>query len=212
MTEHMPKIEPYVLNRARYKLFEKRAFNDQREYYSRRVSEYRRAGRHVNRWRAIMAFLAGLASALEVLLISEKNLPDGWCHVSGTGDLCTTISHIVIWLPLFAIIFPAIAAALNVLSELYQWDRLATIYGGALENLEVVDAESPLDEMNPKDYEKWLKVYALDALSVMSDEAGQWGQVVRTPKELEDFLAAEVANAHNITSPPTPPPSPHAPG
>lgn len=102
---------------------------------------------------------------------------------------CRGIEIGIIVLLLLAVVAPALGAAFNTLADLYQWDRLVAIYDSALENLEVADAQSPLDDM--KDdliYRAALQAYAQGTLSVMRDETAQWGQLIKTPTELQRFV------------------------
>jgi hypothetical protein len=98
-----------------------------------------------------------------------------------------------------AIGFPAVGGLFNTLADLYQWDRMITIYDAALDNIEVADALSPSEEMNDTIYWGALRAYSEGALGVMSDESTQWGQSIRTPQSLEAFVSAEQAQAAKIT-------------
>ena len=82
---------------------------------------------------------------------------------------------------------PAIGGAFTTLASLYQWDRSASVYESALENLEVADSQSPLDDMDTLTYRAALRAYVENTLQVMSDESAQWGQSVRVPAQLEQF-------------------------
>jgi hypothetical protein len=81
------------------------------------------------------------------------------------------------------------------LADLYQWDRLVTVYSAALENIEVADARSPDPEMDDLSYRAALNAYMDGTLSVMRDESAQWGQLIRTPAQIEKFLQDQVAKA-----------------
>ena len=88
------------------------------------------------------------------------------------------------WVNLFmilAVVTPAVGGAFTTLASLYQWDRTVSIYEGALQNLEVADAQSPLDDMDGLTYRASLRAYVENTLQVMSEETAQWGQSVRTP-------------------------------
>jgi hypothetical protein len=92
------------------------------------------------------------------------------------------------------VIAPALGGAFTTLADLYQWDRLTTIYSSALENLEVADANSPNKKIPPDDlltYRATMRAFAEGTLSVMRDEATQWGQAIRTPQQIEQFIREE---------------------
>jgi hypothetical protein len=89
---------------------------------------------------------------------------------------------------IFTVVMPAFAAAFNILSDLYQWDRLLVFYESAIEKVTVSDALSPLPEMDDRVYEAALKAFSEGTLGVMADETAQWGQLIRTPPSIEQFL------------------------
>jgi hypothetical protein len=94
-----------------------------------------------------------------------------------------------------AVVAPALGAAFTTLADLYQWDRLITVYDVALENLEVADAQSPLPAMDDLVFRAALRAYTEGTLSVMRDETAQWGQLIKTPASLEAFIVQEAARA-----------------
>ena len=94
---------------------------------------------------------------------------------------------------------PAVGGAFTTLAGLYQWDRSANIYESALESLEVADSQSPLDDMDTLTYRAALRAYVENTLQVMSDESAQWGQSVRPPAQLEQFLSEEREKALRAT-------------
>ena len=104
---------------------------------------------------------------------------------------CNTVQAVVNVLMILAVVTPAVGGALTTLASLYQWDRTVNIYEGALENLEVADSQSPLDDMDGLTYRAALRAYVENTLQVMSEETGQWGQSVRTPPKLEQFVEEE---------------------
>ncbi len=104
---------------------------------------------------------------------------------------CDTIQSVVNLLMIMAVVTPAIGGAFTTLASLYQWDRTVSIYDGALENLEVADSQSPLEEMDSLTYKAALRAYIENTLRVMSEETAQWGQSVRTPPQLEAFVEEE---------------------
>lgn len=200
---------------ALYTLFKHFALEDQRVYYQQSVRNNRDAGIQVNRISAIFALVTGLASALAGLLVAAYLVPGAFANagecaldynsLAQTAQVvefaaqaetpltrplyCQGIEIVIIVLLLLAVVAPALGAAFNTLSDLYQWDRLVAIYDSALENLEVADAQSPLPEM--KDdliYRAALQAYTQGTLSVMRDETAQWGQLIKTPTNLERFV------------------------
>jgi hypothetical protein len=108
---------------------------------------------------------------------------------------CAAINVVVPLLLVVAVVAPALGAAFTTLADLYQWDRLITVYDVALENLEVADAQSPLSAMDDVVYRAALRAYTEGTLSVMRDETAQWGQLIKTPETLEQFIAQEEARA-----------------
>jgi hypothetical protein len=104
---------------------------------------------------------------------------------------CGTLKLFVSLLTIIAVVAPALGAAGTTLADLYQWDRMTSIYDAALENIEVADAQSPLDDMDDLTYRAALRAMIEGTLTVMSDETAQWGQSVRTPAQLEKFVEEE---------------------
>lgn len=188
----------YVL----HKLFLDHAFRDQRTYYESQVTRNRVAAGQVNILRATMTFLAGLTSALAGYIVYDLLSPGGLCNAN-EPDICGTMQTLLPVLPFLSIILPAIGAGLTTLGDLYQWERLSTIYDEALKNLEVADAQSPKPNMAPDEYQHWLRIYALGTLSVMRDETAQWGQSIKTPAALDDYLVRAKIQAEAASQPPT---------
>jgi hypothetical protein len=208
---------------AAYQLFEKFALGDQESYYKSAVKRYRKAGEQVNQLRAFFAFLSGVSAALAGVLVAAYLVPgsfanNGICaalpqtsaivepaQVEGeqaaAGEpvtrptYCLAVEIGVGFLTVMAIIAPVVGAGFTTLSDLYQWDRLVTIYDAALENITVADAQSPLDDMDPVTYRAALRAFAEGTLSVMRDETAQWGQLIKTPPQLEQFLEEERTKA-----------------
>lgn len=104
---------------------------------------------------------------------------------------CESVQGVVNILMILAVVTPAIGGAFTTLASLYQWDRTVNIYEGALENLEVADSQSPLDDMDDLTYKAALRAYVENTLRVMAEETAQWGQAVRTPPQLEAFIEEE---------------------
>lgn len=197
---------------ALYEMFKESALEDQRRYYRRTVKRNRQAAAQVNRLRALFALLTGLASALAGLIIASAGGDVAQCGIAGLSAIaaettaaapsaqaaaldCTTINNVVPLLLVVAVVAPALGAAFTTLADLYQWDRLITVYDVALENLEVADAQSPLPAMDDLVYRAALRAYTEGTLSVMRDETAQWGQLIKTPESLEQFIAQEEAKA-----------------
>src|SRR5262245_39135251 len=79
---------------------------------------------------------------------------------SGTGTpqpSCAALNTLVPLLLVIAVVAPALGAAFTTLADLYQWDRLITVYDVALENLEVADAQSPVSSMDDLVYRAALR-------------------------------------------------------
>lgn len=158
---------------VRYKMFDRFALEDQRNYYKVISQRYRLANSQVNRFRALLAFLTGFSAAGASLLVQAGS----------------SVEWLIALFTIFAIVLPAFGALFSMLADLYQWDRLITIYDAASENIEVADAQSPDDGITDEvTYRAALMAYAEGTLSVMSDETAQWGQAIRTPAQLEKYL------------------------
>ncbi len=200
---------------AIYPVFQHFALEDQRTYYEQAVRKYRKSGEQVNRLRAAFALFAGIASALIALVVAGYLAPSSFANgglcaaLPQDGALIQAVSETlpasdavrptycrmlevgIAVLTIIAIVAPAIGAGLTTLSDLYQWDRLASIYESAMENLEVADAQSPLPEMDEIEFKASLRAYAESALAVMRDETAQWGQVAQPPQQVEQFIEEE---------------------
>lgn len=177
---------------ALYKMFDQFTLEDQRRFYESSVSKYRKSNFQVNTYRALFSLITGLASALAGVLVATA-IPSGQC-VPGDAT-CSILSGAVIVLLVLSVVAPAIGGAFGTLADLYQWDRLVTVYSNALENIEVADARSPDPEMEDMKFRAALIAYADGTLSVMRDESAQWGQLIRTPPQLDKFLEVEEEKA-----------------
>jgi hypothetical protein len=113
---------------------------------------------------------------------------------------CDFIQSVVNILMIMAVVTPAIGGAFTTLASLYQWDRSVSLYEGALENLEVADSQSPLDDMDDLTYKAALRAYVENTLRVMAEETAQWGQSVRTPPQLAAFVEEEKIKAARATN------------
>ncbi|MCA9905054.1 MAG: hypothetical protein KC547_14460 [Anaerolineae bacterium] len=219
----------FELNRAdleaRYLLFNEFALNDQRRFYKRAVDRNRDASAQVNRIRAILALITGLASALAIFVVtvqpacatsafgaafaasSAEQAPtasapgaDGAVDVTADAESlasCGSWTGVLVVLLITSVVAPALGGAFSTLADLYQWDRLINVYESALENIEVADAKSPIKEMEDDYYQASLQAFALGTLSVMRDETAQWGQIIKTPDQLDAFIAASMGRAQS---------------
>ena len=187
---------------ARYRLFDSFALQDQKNYYERSISRNRQSGGAVNRYRALFSFLAGLSAASAGLLAQMLLVDSATCGVDAVNPpgYCTLVDAGSITLAIFAIVFPAVGTIFSTLSDLFQWDKLTGIYTTALNNLEVADAMSP-SNLIPEDeldmYRASVNAFATGTINVMRDETSQWGQSVRTPKQVEEFVARQREKAES---------------
>src|SRR3954447_18222213 len=154
---------------ATYKIFNGATLGDQRAYYRQSLSRSRASASQVNKLRALFSLLTGLASAMAGLIV-QSQLNTGQCAAVPTAGNCEAIRVVTGFLMIISIVAPAIGGAFGTLADLYQWDRLITIYDVSLENIEVADAESPDSEMGDENYWIALKSYAGGTLDVMRDE------------------------------------------
>ncbi|MDZ4768544.1 MAG: hypothetical protein SGJ24_05405 [Chloroflexota bacterium] len=138
--------------------------------------------------------LLGAAATDDPSLVVTAVPPDVDTATESASD--TVVSDgcnldLVIFLLVLAVVAPALGGAFGTLADLYQWDRLVKIYELAADNLEVADAKSPIDSMTFEDYRITLKAYAEGTLAVMRDETAQWGQIIRTPESIDNFIRRE---------------------
>lgn len=170
---------------ALYQLFTEFALEDQRRYYRATIAKCRAAAQQVNTLRATFALLTGLASALAGLLVATS--------ANSPAAQTLTIALVIV-----AVIAPVIGGAFGTLADLYQWDRLVTVYEGALANIEVADALSPDAEEPDDHYNAALQAYAEGTLSIMRDESAQWGQLIRPPRQIQEFLEAAEKRVNTV--------------
>lgn len=126
-------------------------------------------------------------------------------------EYCGTIQNFVGFLTIVAIVAPVAGAAFTTLADLFQWDRVVTSFETALENMQVADAQSPLDAMDTLTYKKSLDHYIEGSLSVMRDETAQWGQLIKTPDQVLKFIQEQNQRAANAGGVPTPRTTPQPP-
>ncbi|MCC6612493.1 MAG: hypothetical protein IT320_03385 [Anaerolineae bacterium] len=218
-------IKNYVLDRAdleaRYRLFHEFALIDQRRYYQRTLDRNRKASAQINSIRAFMALITGLASALAIFVVTIQpscatsafgtafaaaasaqtaEAPAAPADQDATAEAsplenCGGWSFVLVILLITSVVAPAMGGAFSTLADLYQWDRLINVYESALENIEVADAKSPIADMDLKEYRASLQAYSLGTLSVMRDETAQWGQIIKTPDQLDAFIARSMAES-----------------
>jgi hypothetical protein len=163
---------------ALYETFDNFVLEDQRSYYRSAISKSRTSASQVNAYRALFALMTGLASAFAGLIVAFYFTPGGECVVNSGTLGCNALSVVVFISIIIGVVAPVIGGAFGTLADLYQWDRLTTVYDAALENIEVADAR----------FHASLIAYMEGTLSVMRDEAAQWGQLIRTPAAIEKFL------------------------
>lgn len=178
-------LDDYEDIKARYKLFDGFAIKDQKVYYQRTMENNRKSAIQVNLLRAGFALFSGISAAVAGLVVQTGNV--------------SPQSFVVQFLAVMAVVLPAVGAVFNMLADLYQWDKLSSIYGAALDNLEVADALSPSPRLTDVDtYHTRVHAFAEGALSVMNDETAQWGQSIRTPKQVQKFVEQEQERASRI--------------
>ncbi|MBZ0293447.1 MAG: hypothetical protein K8L99_12845 [Anaerolineae bacterium] len=182
---------------ARYEMFDAFALNDQRNYYNAAMRKFHRSAAQVNRVRALAAFLTGLFAALSGYIVQTHFVTGAACAAGTTPmpDYCSSWSIFLGVFLALSVAMPAVGAFFNTLADLYQWDRQITIYDAARENVELADARSPLSEMDDLTYRASLRAFAEGTLLVMEDETTQWGQAIRTPPQLERYIAEEMVKA-----------------
>lgn len=183
---------------ARYALFQTFALEDQRNYYNGTLDKLRAAAGQVNRYRAFFAFMTGFASAVAGFIVQSVFITGARCNVNPDAGDCGTLSALVSFFIILAVIMPALGAFFTTLADLYQWDRTTTIYESAVENIEFADAQSPIQEMEDPIYRASLTAYSEGTLLVMSDETAQWGQSIRTPPQTAEFIARMTKEAEKV--------------
>ncbi|MCS6871535.1 MAG: hypothetical protein RML95_04420 [Anaerolineae bacterium] len=189
---------------ALYRLFDKFALEDTRVFYKDTIQKHRRAAAQVNFIRAFASFLAGFSAALVGLIVQSVYVSGSTCLAPATPDqisYCQFINVVTVILMILAIVSPAIGGAFSTLADLYQWDRQISLYDESLKNLAVADARSPDPEMDDATYRAALKAYSLGSLTVMYDEAAQWGQMIRTPVQIDEFIRRSQERAQSVRLP-----------
>ena len=179
---------------ALFKLTESFIFDDQRNYYDAISDRYNEAGGQVNRLRALFSLLTGLSAAAAGLIVAQVFSEGKVCTLE-SSNYCNIMGSLVLIFMIIAVIAPAVSGAFNTLADLYQWDRFVSIYEAAEENLGVAEAQAPDPEMDDITYHASFDAYAEGVLSVMRDETAQWGQLVQTPPQTDEFLEKAKAQA-----------------
>lgn len=178
--------------KARTEMFDRFALKDQKNYYKSAIRNNRMSASQVNRYRALFAFLTGLAAALAGLIVQSSFVGGATCTGDSIPASCDSLKFLVSTLTILAVVLPAIGGAFSTLADLYQWDKLIQIYETAAANMEDADALSPKEQMEDDTiYRASMKAFAEGTLQVMTDETTQWGQSVRRPKQLEEFIKEE---------------------
>lgn len=189
---------------AIYRIFDRFALEDTRVFYKDTIQRHRRAAAQVNFIRAFAAFLAGFSAALVGLIVQSVYVSGSACLPPVAPDqmgYCQFINIVIVILMVLAIVSPAVGGAFSTLADLYQWDRQISLYDESLKNLAVADARSPDPEMDDATYRAALKAYSLGSLTVMYDEAAQWGQMIRTPVQIEEFIRRSQERAQSVQLP-----------
>lgn len=182
---------------VRYQVFQQFALDDQRNYYDSTARRYRSAASQVNGIRASLSLLTGVASALATYFISANPT----CVATDAPPECGSLITLTSILAILSIILPALAALFGTLADLYQWDRLVKIYDEAVLNIEVADSHSPESEIPDEvKYRAAYLAYAEGTLSVMNDESSQWGQAIRTPAQIEEYLSKAQKRAQQVSN------------
>lgn len=170
--------------RIRYELFDKFAVKDQESYYQYKIKQSEKSAEEVNFIRASLALVTGFASAIAGAIAQAYIVGD--CGLS--PFYCSVAEGAVIFFIIISILLPAIGGLFSSLSDLYQWERLSTIYDAAERNLLVADSMSPHREDKLDTYIASLYAYVKGTLQVMSDETSQWGQAIREPEGIQTFI------------------------
>lgn len=179
---------------ARYQVFDRFILKDQKAYYQKAIVRNRKAANQVNRFRGLCAALAAIAAGSAGVIVSAFFTGDQTCaaDAAARAGYCTVAEVSTVILVILAMILPSIGSIFSTLMELYQWDRVSDLYESATENLEVADALSPAPGVpDDEQYREFFRVYAEGALTIMNAETSQWGQSIRTPEELKEFVSSQ---------------------
>ena len=184
-----PKISPDLIPDRKHMeilcdIFDKFALKDQENYYESAVEKNRVSAKEVKLLQALFAFLGGLASAIIGLLEATGNSSD-WN---------------IIPLVIIAVVAPGIGATFGSLISLFQWDRLMTVYDDTLKSILVADAMSPRPTVkNDADYYTQMLAFVDASLDIMREETGQFGSMIRSSKQIDEFVRKSTARAEEVT-------------
>lgn len=193
----------------RYEVFQKFALEDQGTYYRRQRNRSIQAERGVNRIRATIALFTGIAAAIAATLGQAYFVQGAACHnfsttvaiaEAATSDVnCVFYQQAITIMIILSIALPSVGGFFSSLADLYQWERLSTVYETANRNLVYADALSPDQEEPYEEFFTSYQAYVEGALQVMSDETKQWGQSIRKPEKTEQFIEEMRDRAERIS-------------
>jgi hypothetical protein len=166
-------------------IFDRFMLKDQQAYYKKAIEKYRGSAMEVIRIQAGFALLGGLVSAAVGLLEAIDYNRD----------------EFVLPLVFIAVIAPGISAAFASLNSLFQWDRMATLYEDTLNSIYMADAMSPQEEL-VKDHDYYLQLMAFvdSTLNIMQEETGQFGAMVRSSQQIDQFVEKQRDRAETVTN------------
>jgi hypothetical protein len=179
------------LHEVLYDLFRKNYFDDQVDYYQKTRLRYERLSKFVDNRRLMASALTILFSALVSLtagfLASRASCSPG---ATPTPDsICTAGEWFVLALVVLTAILPGFGWLLSTLLELYQWTRFTELYESAQNNLQYVESSiSPDPLMNDEEFVASVRDFANNSIKVLVDESAQWGQLNRTPLDINQRL------------------------
>lgn len=184
-----PKISPDLIPERMHMevlcdIFDKFALKDQENYYESAIEKNRLSAREVKLLQALFAFLGGLASAIIGLLEATDNSSD----------------ELIIPLVIVAVVAPGVGATFGSLISLFQWDRLMTVYDDTLKSILVADAMSPRPSVkNDVDYYTQMLAFVDASLDIMREETGQFGSMIRSSQQIDEFVKKSTARAEEVT-------------
>src|SRR5574338_1565670 len=113
--------------RARYQMFDKFALHDQRQYYKNTVAGYEQAAVRVTQLRAFFALLTGVMSALVGLFVATRP-PECFTRPPNAAIHCPIDPSLITFGLVVAVVAPALGSAFTTIGDLYQWDRMNSLY------------------------------------------------------------------------------------
>ncbi|MDZ4768305.1 MAG: SUMF1/EgtB/PvdO family nonheme iron enzyme [Chloroflexota bacterium] len=157
---------------ALYAIINHHLLNDARIFFIYNIRRYQTVAVQCSLISATSLLVAGITVSLAGVLHVMNSVCD-------PNDLCS-ISPILLVISLTA---AGIALLFFVMTLVYQFDRLISIFELSLENLEAADAISPLsNEPDDRAFRVELEQYTEAILRVLEDEAAQYGQPTRSPE------------------------------